>query len=243
MSDKKPVDNRSASQKISDLENALMALYQTADNMARDVMTIKEAIKLLGNKVNSIVQASAGGEQLTDAVISRIMIENNCEELAQKVKAMVAQGVLVSQDQIADDSFVVGSEINEQGETVNPRLQFAVYSLSPKEVQDKLKGSKVGDTVSFEEGKLRFQVSEIYQIQQPQAPAQEAAPAEQPAAPESDQAAAPADAPVDQPVSSEAAPSEAAPSDPAAMSEAPPSDPVQETAPSIDASPDQAAVQ
>lgn len=205
MSNQKPADNRSASQKISDLENALMSLYQTADNMARDVMTLKEAIKLLGNKVDSIVKASSSGEAINDAVISRIMVENNCEELANKVKTMVAQGVLASQEQVAEDSFVVGEEVNEQGEIANPRLQFALYALQ-QDLRDKFIGAKAGDLLSLQEGKLKFRVSEVYQIQQPkaaeepteeattapaeatqEAPAQEAAPAE--AAPEATQAA------------------------------------------------------
>lgn len=162
----KPVDNRNASQKIQDLENAMMQLYQTVDAMARDLGTVKEAIKLLGNKVDSIVKASSKGEVISDDVISRIMIENNCEELKQKVTVMQAQGILVAQEQVGTDSFVVGAELNDKDETVNPRLQFALYVLSP-ELQEKIKGSKVGDVLTLQEGKLRFKVLESYQIQQP----------------------------------------------------------------------------
>lgn len=178
----KPVDNRSASQKIGDLERAMMQLYQTADAMARDLGTVKDAIKLLGNKVDSIVKASQKGEAITDEVISRIMIENNCEELKQKVTIMQAQGILAPQEQIGADSFVVGAELNDAGETINPRLQFALYALSP-ELQEKLTGAKVGDTLTLQEGKLRFKVLESYQIQQPEAPAEavQEAPAQAPA--------------------------------------------------------------
>lgn len=165
----KPVDNRNASQKIQDLESAAMQLYQTLDSMARDLGTMKDAIKLLGNKVDSIVKASSKGEAINDDVISRIMIENNCEELKQKVTLMQAQGILAPQEQIGADSFVVGAELNNEGETVNPRLQFALYALTP-ELQEKLKGSKVGDTLLLQEGKLRFKVLESYQIQQPKSP-------------------------------------------------------------------------
>jgi hypothetical protein len=105
----KPADTRSASQKIGDLENAMMArLYQTADNMARDLNTLKEAIKLLGNKIDSIVKATVAGEPLSDEVISRIMIENNIEELKNKLKIMVGQGILTPSEQVAEDSFLVG---------------------------------------------------------------------------------------------------------------------------------------
>lgn len=187
---KKPVDNRSATQKIADLENAAMSLYQAVDNMARDITTLKEAIKLLGNKVDSIVKATSRGEALTDEVLSRIMVENNVEELSQKVKVMVAQGVLAPQEQVGEDSFVVGSELNENNEVVNPRLQFALFALQP-EIREKIKGSKPGDVLTLQEGKLKFKVLETFQIQEPNAPesaevAADAAEAAAEAAPTSD---------------------------------------------------------
>jgi hypothetical protein len=173
-------DTRSASQKIGDLENALMALYQTADNMARDLMTIKDAIKLLGNKVDSIVKASSSGEAISDEVVGRIMIQNNVEELANKVRVMVASGILESQEQVGSDSFVVGCEQSDDGTTVNPRLQFALSALTP-ELQEKIKGSKVGDVLTLEKDKLKFKIVETYQIKQPSASVVAAAPSSAPA--------------------------------------------------------------
>jgi hypothetical protein len=206
---KQPADTRSASQKIGDLENAMIALYQTADNMARDLNTIKDAIKLLGNKIDSIVKATVAGEPLSDDVISRIMVENNIEELKNKLKVMVTQGILAPTEQIAYDSFVVGSDINDAGEVVNPRLQFALYAIKPPELQQKFVGARVGDVLNLQEGKLKFKVAEIYQIQKPKpaeaapapaetAPAAEAAPAASDAAPAAPEAA-PAEASVPQP--------------------------------------------
>lgn len=190
MSENKNPDTRSASQKIQDLEGAMISLYQTADNMARDLTTVKEAIKLLGNKVDAIVKASNSGQALSDDVISKIMIQNNCEELSQKVKVMVAQGILAAAEQVAEDSFVVGEEQNDLGETVNPRLQFAVYAIQP-ELREKFIGGKVGDVLNLQEGKLKFKVAEIYKIQQPKQP--EAAPAPAAEAASEQTAAAPAE--------------------------------------------------
>ena len=47
-----------ASQRIDSLENGLGALFQTADNLARDMMIVKDAIKLLGNKLDAVVKLS-----------------------------------------------------------------------------------------------------------------------------------------------------------------------------------------
>lgn len=198
----RPPDTRPASQKITDLENALMSLYQTADNMARDLGAIKEALKMFNNKLDSVIKASNQGETLTDEVLSRIMLENNVEELANKTKIMQAQGIIVPSVQVADDSFLVGSEENFDGVVTNPRIQFAIYAVQPP-LQEKLKGLLVGDKIVLREGELKLKVLEIYQIQpqkQPEAPpaaeAAPAAPAE--AAPEQSTQEAPA-APAEQP--------------------------------------------
>jgi hypothetical protein len=160
---------KSATERIQDLEQGTAAALQTLDVMARDVMVIKEAIKLLGNKVDSIVKASERGQDLTDDVLSKIMIENNVEELRGKVTSLVTQGVLVSQEVVGDDSFLVGREVNDAGEVVNPRLQFALQALQ-EDMRGKILGSKPGDVISLQEGKLKFEVLETYSVQPPKAP-------------------------------------------------------------------------
>lgn len=165
-------DKRTASQRIDDMERGLMALYQTADNMARDMMTIKEAIKLLGNKLDSVVKASARGETLSDEVIAKIMVENNVEELKEKVTNLVTQGVLAAEEVVGPNSFVVGREIAEDGSIANPRMQFVVSALAP-DVRDKFPGAKAGETLTLQEGKWKFEVQEVYAIQTPQQAAPE----------------------------------------------------------------------
>lgn len=186
MSNNQQADKRTASQRIDDMERGLMALYQTADNMARDLMTIKEAIKLLGNKLDSVVKASERGLSLNDDTISKIMVENNIEELKLKVTNLVNSGVLVASEEVGPNSFVVGREIdNETGNVANPRMQFIVSALAP-EVKDKFPGSKVGQTLELQEGKWKFEILEVYSIATPAAP--EAAPAAEAQASESTQA-------------------------------------------------------
>lgn len=160
---------RTAAQRLDDLERGLMALYQTADNMARDMGVIKEAIKLLGNKLDAVVKASARGEALNDDVISKIMIENNVEELKNKVTTLVQQGVLVAAEEVTPNSFVVGQELAQDGTVQNPRIQFVVSALQ-EGVKEKMPGAKVDQILDLEEGKWKFQVLEIYSIETPKAP-------------------------------------------------------------------------
>ena len=60
----------------------------------------KKLIKLLNNKVASIVKASSTGEPINDQVIDKIMIQNNVDDLTNKVKSMVVQGILAPQKQL-----------------------------------------------------------------------------------------------------------------------------------------------
>lgn len=160
-------DKRNASQKIEDLERALMNLYQTADNMARDMMTIKEAIKLLGNKLDAVVKATSSGQELNDEVLAKIMVQNNVEELASKVSDLVNKGVLKSSTEVTPTSFVVGRELSEDGTVQNPRMQFVVSGLQG-EVRDKFPGAKPGEVLTLEEGKWKFEILEVYEVSTPE---------------------------------------------------------------------------
>src|ERR1700722_7559547 len=176
-------DKRSASEKIEDLEQAAMSQFHTSNNIQRDLMMVKDALKLMANKVTSMMQASVKGEPLTPEVVSKYMTENNIEELKGKVQMLINQGVLVPADTVGDGTFLVGSENEKDGKVVHPRIQFTFGSLPDKEVQEKLKGAKVGDIVTIKEDKLRFVVKEIYTIVAPKVPETEEEAEGAPAAP------------------------------------------------------------
>lgn len=158
---------RTATQRLEDLENMMMNMFHTADNMARDIITLKEAVKLLGNKVDSIVTLLSTGKEVSDDTVADIMMENNSKELKSKVDGLVEQGILVLSDGIVGTrSFVVGRELDDTGQVVNPRIQFALSAL-PENLQSKVVGSKAGDVVTLEEGKLNLEVLEVYSIETP----------------------------------------------------------------------------
>lgn len=174
-------DNRTGAQKIQDLENVVASLYQTADQLVRDVSLIKDAVKLLGNKLDAVVQASVRGEPLNDDTLAKIMVENNVAELKGKLDKLVDSGLLKAQDEVKDGSFVVGREIDLDGGIANPRIQFVLDTMQPQ-IRESLRGKKVGELVEIEEGKFKFEVLESYEIVTPTAPVAvaEAAPAEAP---------------------------------------------------------------
>jgi hypothetical protein len=158
------VDNRSASQRLTDLENAVSQVYNTLDLVTRDLSLLKSATKLLDNKLNSLIKATVAGETVSDVVIDRIMVENNVSDLANKVANMVVNGIVAPEDQVSENSFIVGNESEDDGKVVNPRIQFALKAVAP-EIQAKLVGAKPGDSIKFKEGTLSFKILESYKIQ------------------------------------------------------------------------------
>lgn len=166
-------NKKNASQRLDDVETVLSHTSHTLDMMARDLMILKEAVKLLGNKADAVAKAA----NLSDDQISKLMIENNIEELKQKTIQMIAQGILDDTDVAAEDSFIIGQEVGDDGSVVNPRIQFALSALG-QPLKDKLLGAKAGDLVSLEEGKLKLLITELYKIQSPKLTQEDSVPAE-----------------------------------------------------------------
>ena len=168
MSDQKeqPKKQRNASERLADLENASLQLFHLNNTIAKDILVIKEALKLLDNKVNAITKASNGGEELTDEVLTRIMVENDMAVLAQRVSDMVSEGMLVAEENVSENSFIVGRELDATDKVIHQRLQFALKMVKP-EHQAKVLGAKVGDTVDIEEN-VKFLVLESYSIHAPE---------------------------------------------------------------------------
>lgn len=167
-----PQKQRSATERLNDLEQAMLNLYQTVDNMARDLLTIKDAIKLLGNKTSAIVTVAG----ISEDAVGAAMVANNVKDLGDKVADLVKQGFLSAEAVVTANSFVVGREQDDEGKVVNPRIQFTVAALDP-EVQSKVIGHGTGEVISIAEGKLKLEILESYAIQAPTAPAAEEAPA------------------------------------------------------------------
>ena len=143
-------NKKNASERLTDLENSMAQVgqaFSTLEAMYRDLQGLKEALKLLNNKVNALARAGSEGKTPTDELLSQYMTETNAAELKEKVQQMVSSGLLISSDTAADGSFVVISESDSSGKVVNPRMQFLLSSLQHEEVRTKLTGAKVGDTL------------------------------------------------------------------------------------------------
>lgn len=159
---------RTASERIADIESAMMSLYQANQNISRELLTLKEALKLVGLKLEAVCTAVVNNVPPTNDTLSKLMLEATIESLKSKVSELVSQGVLMTSSGAAGPgTFLVGKELGKDNEIINPRLQF-VFGALPEEVQNKLLGMKVGDNVVVDNEKVRsFTLEELYAILAP----------------------------------------------------------------------------
>lgn len=197
-------DKRTATQRIEDLESVVANIYQTMlqhKNVMEGLLglkpelnMVKEALQLLNKKSEAIIQAATPETGITTNSVSDLVVKMNVLDLQAQVASYVQNGHLATAEQVAADSYLVCEESDESGVVVNPRIQFRL-DTQDEAANTALAGKKVGDTVSFGEGKLNAKILEIYSITEPktaEAAAAEATAAEAPAT-ESTATAAPAE--------------------------------------------------
>ena len=170
-------NKKTATERLEVLENTVNSIIQAIQplaNMAQDLMALREATKLLNNKLDAVVKSINAGTALTDENLGQLMTENNAKELQDKVTKMVTDGLLAATDTVSKDSFVVISEADETGKIVNPRMQFLLSALQNEEIKAKLEGATVGANIPVGDKGASLNVLEAYNIVVPQAQATEA---------------------------------------------------------------------
>ncbi len=178
MSDTNTENKKTATERLEILENTVNSIIQAVQplaNMAQDLMGLREAVKLLNNKLDVTIKCINSGTQLTDENLSQGMTENNAKDLQDKVTKMVSDGLLAATDTIGKDSFVVINEQDDSGKIVNPRMQFLLSALQNEEIRGKLEGATVGSNIPVGDKGGSLNVLEAYNIVVPQAPAAETA--------------------------------------------------------------------
>lgn len=171
-------NKKTATERLEILENTVNSIIQAVQplaNMAQDLMGLREAVKLLNNKLDAVVKAINTNSPLTDEILGQFMTDNNARELEDKVIKMVSDGLLASTDTVGKDSFVVINEQDADGKIVNPRMQFLLSALQNEEIRTKLEGAKTGTNIAVGEKGGSLNVLEAYNIVVPQAEASAAA--------------------------------------------------------------------
>lgn len=168
---------KNATERLEDLEttlNQVIQHIQPLEQMAKELMGAKEALKLLNNKLDATVKAVNEGGQVTEDRLNDLMIQNNVRDLTAKVTSMVTSGLLVSTDTVGKESFVVINEADPSGKVVNPRMQFLVSTLQDEGLKAKLDGAKAGSNILVGDQGASINILEAYNVSVPQASNSEA---------------------------------------------------------------------
>lgn len=164
--DKKVV--RSAADRIASLEQGMLGSAQLHEETLNELGQMRSALMLLNNKVDSMVTLSSQGSDINNETLNAIMTDNNVRTLASRVEDMKEGGFITETKEVRPNTMLVGRELSTEGDkVVNPRMQFILEEMD-EGVQKKLIGKKPGDIVKLQEGKLLFELSEVYDLVPPE---------------------------------------------------------------------------
>ena len=153
-----------ATQRLAAVEQ-LMSGYDSKFNIIADELDKLSAyVNNLTRRLNATIQAGEDGGITSDSV-KQIIICENVKDLEGKVDMLQQNGVLSRNDEmvIADNSFIIGREIDDEGNVVNPRLQFLVGSIE-QSYKEGLLGKKLGDTYKGKDSSITLEITEIYEV-------------------------------------------------------------------------------
>jgi len=161
---KKAAPTQTAAQRIENLERTVDGIRKMIQVVAEEMDKLQQTQLALAKRLDATLKVATSGD-LSEEKVNAFEIDQQVKAMKDKVELLVSQGALVESDEIKQgNNFIVGHEINKEGEVVSVRTQATISTL-PKEVQDALMGKKVGDLISFAEGQASFQVEEIYLIE------------------------------------------------------------------------------
>jgi phage pi2 protein 07 len=132
-------------------------------NIARENEILKDALQLLHEKLDAVIDLQNKGLPLIDENINEAVVSLKEKAMKDKIDEMLQSGTIKSTETIGEDSLVVSRELNKEGRVENPRLQFLVGRLI-QELKTKFVGKKVGDLIKGDDNKLDIEIMEIYEL-------------------------------------------------------------------------------
>ena len=133
------------------------------EELARVCDEIDRKFMALAKRVNASITASD-----SNGAVDQLIQAENEKELVKLTEMLVEQKVLTddSEGEVSESSFVVGRHISDEGDELNPRVQFYAGSLVEAE-RDKFIGKKLGDMVESDDKSVSIEITELYQVQNP----------------------------------------------------------------------------
>lgn len=190
-------DNRTASQRLDDVERVVASLYNGLQQLAngldslakstQEFPMVRQGVQLLSKRLECLISIADPLSGISPANVDAAVVLSNVADLKEQINVWLGTGAITATDTVGEKTFVVALEKDAEGKVANPRIQFAL-EFQREDLRTALTGKKVGETISFGEGKLDLEITELYTINEPkppvalaEAPAAEAAPTELPA--------------------------------------------------------------
>jgi hypothetical protein len=139
-------------------QNQLVAFANTVDQ-------ISNVLVKLSRQVHAMVQLSENNQPVNTKTLANFLKNEEVQVMEETVQTQLEQGVLLKSedDVITERSFIVGRELDKDGNVQNPRWQFAIPSLDA-ENQKLFVGKKKGDLVQTEADHNSLEIVTVYQL-------------------------------------------------------------------------------
>lgn len=175
-----------AAQRLLNLENRLGSIENTIQELVKNfnesMLKLQkqndERMGVIADEIDKLYKTVSDTRKRVDATmeatdskdeVAKKLVAIQVREMEEKINRLVELGALVESETgvVEDRSFVVGREIDKEGNEINPRLQFAVTQQSINEaIREKVMGSKVGEVVSFSDDGLDLEITKVYTIKE-----------------------------------------------------------------------------
>jgi len=156
-----------AKERIDALEAHALEVNDRFGAVVNEFERLKGIILSLGKKLNATIAAGENENGLSNDTVNKIMTEENVDKMKVQVSMMIEHGYLVESGDgvVVENSFVVGRELDEEKNVVNPRIQFSMAHIDNDKTKEKILNMKVGEVIkpdNVEDGELSIEIMEIY---------------------------------------------------------------------------------
>jgi hypothetical protein len=171
---------KSALERIGQIEDnydSLMdALQKELGNMQKTLANVTETLDAVKSSI---------GKDVVEAIIEDTRNQKKTEEATKakdEIAKLVEQKVLVPAETVGEDSFIIGHDIDGEGNTIHPGFGHVHFRQVDAKFQEKVKGVSAGTSIPTgpEGSKSAFVIDQIYTFVPPKPPEvkEEAPPAE-----------------------------------------------------------------
>lgn len=158
------MDNKlNASQRLDKLEAAIPLIDGKFAGVFDYIQGLSNNLDILNKRIEAIVNLANNKGLIGASEINDLIINMNLQELEEKTLRMEQEGFIKEDvDGVVNEkSLVVGRELDQEGNVIISRLQFALESEGVADfIRQSLIGKKVGDIVDIKDSK--YELLKVY---------------------------------------------------------------------------------